>query len=106
MLANAAVDPAQIEAGREIFAGQCAVCHSADGGGLIGPNLTDPYWIHGGSNMAIFEIIRVGVPEKGMAPWESIYTETERVSLVAFIRSLQNTTPATPKEPQGDLVTS
>lgn len=106
MLAAAAADPARVEAGKTLFAGQCAVCHAADGGGLIGPNLTDQYWLHGGSDMDIFEIIRVGVPEKGMAPWESIYTEDERVDLTAFIRSLENTTPANPKEPQGELVTS
>ena len=25
----------------------CSSCHLADGGGIIGPNLTDDYWIHG-----------------------------------------------------------
>ncbi|NND71617.1 MAG: c-type cytochrome [Rhodothermales bacterium] len=102
-LAAVVSDPARIAAGMELFSGQCAACHAPDGGGLIGPNLTDEFWIHGGSNMDIFEIIRVGVPEKGMAPWEAIYTAEERASLVAYVRSLVGTTPATAKEPQGEV---
>jgi cytochrome c oxidase cbb3-type subunit 3 len=102
-LAAIVADPDRIAAGKVLFAGQCAACHAADGGGLIGPNMTDAYYIHGGSNMDLFEVIRVGVPEKGMAPWESVYTSDERASLVAFIRSLEGTTPASPKDPQGEL---
>lgn len=102
-LAAIVADPARVSQGQELYSGQCAACHAPDGGGLIGPNLTDEYWIHGGSNMDIWEVIRVGVPEKGMAPWEAIYTADERASLVAFVRSLVGTTPATPKEAQGEV---
>lgn len=105
-LASIVNDPARIAAGKEVFSGQCAVCHAADGGGVIGPNLTDEYWLHGGSNMDIWEVIRVGVPEKGMAPWESVFTVEERASLVAYIRSLVGTTPANAKEPQGERYTN
>ncbi len=102
-LAAIVADPSRMAAGKELFAGQCAACHQADGGGLIGPNMTDYYYLHGGTNMDLFEVIRVGVPEKGMAPWESVYTSDERASLVAFVRSLEGTTPANPKEAQGEL---
>ena len=102
-LASVVANPDRVDAGAEIFSGQCAVCHGADGGGVIGPNLTDEYWINGGSNMDIWEVIRVGVPEKGMAPWESVFSAEERASLVAYIRSIVGTTPATPKEPQGEI---
>ena len=102
-LAAIVADPDRVAAGAVLYAGQCAACHSPDGGGLIGPNMTDSYFIHGASNTDLYEVIRVGVPEKGMAPWESVYTTDERASLVAFVRSLEGTTPASPKDPQGEL---
>jgi cytochrome c oxidase cbb3-type subunit 3 len=51
--------------GKEIFVKNCAVCHTEKGGGLVGPNLTDDYWIHGGE-LKIFAVIKEGVPAKGM----------------------------------------
>ena len=103
-LALAVADPARVTAGAALFAGQCAACHGPQGQGLIGPNMTDEYWIHGGSNMDIYRITSEGVAAKGMPPWEAVYTPEERASLTAFVRSLVGTNPPNPKEPQGELV--
>ena len=92
----------QIEAGAQAFASYCMPCHAAQGQGLIGPNLTDDFWIHGGSNVDIFNVITVGVPDKGMTPWDSVLSPDERAQLVAFIRSIYGTNPPNAKEPQGD----
>ena len=35
--------------GRQIFMKYCVACHAERGQGNVGPNLTDQYWIHGGS---------------------------------------------------------
>lgn len=35
-----------IAEGQELFKTNCASCHGANGGGGIGPNLTDDYWIN------------------------------------------------------------
>ncbi len=35
-----------IAEGKELFKTNCASCHKEDGGGGIGPNLTDKYWIN------------------------------------------------------------
>ncbi|MCK5277236.1 MAG: c-type cytochrome, partial [Cyclobacteriaceae bacterium] len=64
-------DLAVLTSGETIYKTQCSVCHAADGGGGIGPNLTDAYWLHGGSINNIFWIIKYGAPEKGMIPWQS-----------------------------------
>jgi cbb3-type cytochrome c oxidase subunit III len=59
------VTPAMIARGREIFrgTGHCINCHGAEGGGLLGPNLTDAEWWHAeGSYLAILERINSGVP--------------------------------------------
>ncbi|MCB0719243.1 MAG: c-type cytochrome [Bacteroidetes bacterium] len=103
-LAAVADDPSKVEEGKALFVAQCAACHGPEGQGLIGPNMTDQYWIHGGTNVDIYNTITNGVLDKGMPPWEAVYTVDQRASLVAFIRSIQGTNPAGAKEPQGDLV--
>ena len=96
-------DPEQISAGAAQYATYCAVCHGDAGQGLIGPNLTDSYWIHGNTNEDLFDVITEGVVEKGMAAWSGVLTPDQRAQVVAFIRSLEGTNPPGAKDPQGDL---
>ncbi len=43
---EASLENANVEHGKEIFQNICATCHTANGGGAAGPNLTDDYWIN------------------------------------------------------------
>ena len=97
----AAADPARVAAGRAVFGTNCVACHLADGGGFIGPNLTDAFWIHGGAPLDVFRTIARGVPEKGMPTWSAVLPADQLVSVAAYVRTLQGTHPAKPKEPQG-----
>jgi len=101
----ALTDPADIQKGKELFASKtCTVCHLADAGGSIGPNLTDEYWILGGGFKNIFNTIaKGGRPGKGMIAWEATISQKERQQLASYILSIQGTTPATPKAPQGEI---
>lgn len=96
-------DQATLEAGKGIFTANCAACHAADAGGLVGPNLTDDYWLHGGSVKDIFKTIKYGVPEKGMKAWEADFSPTQISQLTSFIKSLKGKMPASPKEQQGEV---
>jgi cytochrome c oxidase cbb3-type subunit III len=97
-------DAAGIAAGKTLFQkGQCVACHTATGGGGIGPNLTDDYWLHGGSINDVFKVIKIGVPEKGMQSWEKTYSPAEIQNLASYILSLKGTKPAGGKDPQGTL---
>jgi cytochrome c oxidase cbb3-type subunit 3 len=99
------LDSKRRSAGNGIFTEKCAVCHGADGGGIIGPNLTDKYWIHGdGSLTAILKVVSEGVADKGMPPWGLMLKPDEILSVVAFVKSMQGTKPANPKAPQGSEV--
>lgn len=89
--------------GKKTFENLCVACHAADGGGGIGPNLTDNYWIHGGSIQDIFKTIKYGVPEKGMISWQDQLNPVEMHEVSSYIKTLVGTTPAVPKDPQGDL---
>lgn len=96
-------DDAIIKRGQEIFTSNCASCHRNDGGGGIGPNLTDDYWIHGGSLSNIFATIKNGVPEKGMISWAPILKPEEIRDASFFVMALRGTNVADGKEPQGEL---
>jgi cytochrome c oxidase cbb3-type subunit 3 len=94
-------DPAARERGRQAYATHCAACHREDGGGSIGPNLTDHYWIHGGSVLAIHATVRDGVLDKGMPAWGELLKPDDLEAVVAYVTTLEGTNPPDPKEPQG-----
>lgn len=101
-LLAAVADPARKEAGKAVFMTNCANCHGEQGQGIVGPNLTDKFWLHGHTPEKVFLTIKNGVPDKGMLTWGGILKDEEMMSLVAFIESIRGTTPAGAKEPQGD----
>lgn len=105
--ATARSDANQMKLGATAFAAKCASCHAEDGGGGIGPNLADRYWIHGkGRLMDIYQVIKVGVAEKGMPPWDAVLTRDEMIQIVAYVDSLKGTQPKAPKAPQGEPQTN
>ena len=96
-----AKDPAALAAGKQTFTNTCAPCHRPDGGGNIGPNLTDDYWIHGGTPMEIVHTITAGVPDKGMPTWGQTLNPEQIERVAAYVISLHGTNPPNPKAPQG-----
>lgn len=93
-----------VASGAATFGAYCAACHGNAGEGLIGPNLTDAYWIHGAAPTDLFAVITNGVLDKGMTPWESVLTSEERAYVIAYIKTLEGTNPANAKEAQGEEV--
>jgi cytochrome c oxidase cbb3-type subunit III len=96
-------DQASLDAGKQIFATNCVACHAADGGGLVGPNLTDDYWIHGGGVKNIFKVIKYGVTAKGMIAWQTQLSPKQMQDVSSYIVTLHGTTPVTPKQPEGTI---
>jgi len=96
-------DPNDLAEAKKIFTTICAACHKPDGGGLVGPNLTDDYWLHGGSIKDIFKTIKYGWPEKGMKSWKDDYSPLQIEQLASYVKSLHGTKPLVAKEPQGSL---
>lgn len=99
-----AVASADFEEGKTIYASNCAACHLADGGGIVGPNLTDKYWKNSdGSKEGIKKTIIEGVAGTSMMAWSAALSESQIEAVTNYILSLKGTTPAAPKEPEGDL---
>lgn len=100
---NAAfANPGTRTQGKQLYLEKCAACHGNDGQGMIGPNLTDRFWIHGdGTLSALIQVINEGVAEKGMPPWGPLLTREQLVAAAVHVKSLAGTKPANPKEPQG-----
>lgn len=96
-------DEDAMDTGKKVFATKCLACHGAKGEGLVGPNLTDEYWLHGkGTPEDIYKVIVEGVPDKGMISWKSQISDEEIRAVTVYILSLQGTNPDNPKPPQGE----
>jgi cytochrome c oxidase cbb3-type subunit 3 len=100
-----ATDPAVLDVGAARFSRTCASCHGELAQGLIGPNLTDDRWLHGGSVEQIFQTVAKGWPSKGMPPWGRTLKPEELAALVSYVRSIQGSTPPNPRPAEGDPVT-
>jgi cytochrome c oxidase cbb3-type subunit 3 len=96
-------DANELNAGKTIYDAKCTACDAADGGGIVGPNLTDDYWIHGGGIKNVFKVIKYGVVEKGMIAWQTQLNPNQMQEVASYIISLHGTTPAAPKAPEGEI---
>jgi cytochrome c oxidase cbb3-type subunit 3 len=92
-------DAAVLENGHQTYAKFCAPCHRVDGGGLVGPNLTDSYWIHGSNFTDNVSVIWNGVPAKGMITWKTVLKPDEIYSVASYIYTLRGAKLATPGKP-------
>jgi cytochrome c oxidase cbb3-type subunit 3 len=93
-------DAAILDHGHALFLKNCAPCHRKDGGGLVGPNLCDEYWIHGSNFVDNLRVIVNGVPGKGMVTWRGILRPGEIHAVASYIYTLRGTHPPNPKPPE------
>lgn len=96
-------DASALADGKTTFLNNCASCHRKDGGGDIGPNLTDEYWKHGGSIQDIFKVVRHGVQGTNMIAWEGFISPEKMQNVSNYVLTLQGTNPENPKKPEGEL---
>jgi len=97
-------EAADLAKGKSIFTNNCAACHRADGGGQIGPNLTDDHWLFGGSIKNVFHTVTNGGRDgKGMIAWKATLKPTEIQQVASYVLSLQGSDPVNPKAPDGEV---
>lgn len=95
-------DQAALAQGKTVFKASCAPCHGENAQGMVGPNLTDEYWLHGGKINEVFKTIKYGVQAKGMPTWEKQLSPKQIADVANYVLSLQGSHPAGAKEPQGE----
>ena len=98
-------ETSDLDSGKKIFDANCVACHKSDGGGGIGPNLTDEYWILGGGIKNVFKTVSDGGRNgKGMISWSQFgLSPIEIAQVSSYLLTFQNTIPAEPKAAEGDL---
>jgi len=96
-------DTEVLASGAKIFSRQCVACHKADAGGLIGPNLTDDYWLHGGDIKSVYRTISEGVPGTTMIAWKASISAEDMAALSNYIKSIRGTNPPGAMAPQGEF---
>lgn len=92
-------DAAVLQAGGQTYTKYCAPCHRVDGGGLVGPNLTDNYWIHGSNYVDSVKVIWDGVPAKGMITWKTVLKPEEIQAVASYIYTLRGAKLQSPGKP-------
>ncbi len=97
------IDALAIADGKQTFLNNCASCHRKDGGGDIGPNLTDEYWKHGGDIKDIFKVVRHGVQGTNMIAWEGFISPEKMQNVSSYILTLKGSNPENPKKPEGEI---
>jgi cytochrome c oxidase cbb3-type subunit 3 len=70
---------------------------------VVGPNLADRYWIHGGDVRTVYATIKQGVPAKGMISWQLVFTPRQIQEIASYVLSLQGSNPPNAKKPEGQL---
>lgn len=98
-------DAGVLSAGQAIFKQTCSPCHGEHAQGVVGPNLTDDYWLHGNKINDLFKTIKYGVAAKGMPTWEKQLSPKQISDVANYVKSLHGSNPANPKAPQGDKIT-
>jgi len=95
-------DANALSKGKLIYENRCTPCHGQLGEGSIGPNLTDEFWLHGGSIADVFKTVKYGVPDKGMIAWKNELRPRDIQEVSSYIFTLIGTNPPNAKEPQGE----
>lgn len=95
-------DETGIADGKDTYDKICSVCHGKNGEGLIGPNFTDEYWVHGGTIGDMYTVVITGIPEKGMVSYKDQLSPEKIQNVLSYIISLVGTDPSNQKAPEGD----
>ena len=91
--------------GRVVYLTNCVSCHGSDGGGLVGPNLTDDYWKNVRNIEDIASVIENGAANGAMPAWKNRLSHPNQVVLTAaYVGSLRKNPVSGKKGPEGNKI--
>ena len=94
-------DATTLSTGQEIYNTNCVACHASNGGGGIGPNLTDKNWIYNGDIKGVFNTVSEGA-ENGMIAWKDILNPEKIQAVSSYVLSMKLAEGG--KAPQGENI--
>ena len=93
-----------LQYGKSIYRTNCQSCHGPDGGGLVGPNLTDVKWKNVRHIEDIMQVVNNGAANNAMPPWKQRFSDSRDIIMVsAYVASLLGTSPTAAKAPEGNV---
>jgi cytochrome c oxidase cbb3-type subunit III len=93
-----------IKFGESTFKTHCQSCHGPDGGGIIGPNLTDYQWKNVQHLEDIIRVINVGAGNNAMPAWQQKLDPREITIVSAYVASRLGQPATNPKSPDGATI--
>ena len=87
-----------------VFLTNCQSCHGPDGGGVVGPNLTDDYYKNVKQITDIAEVIKNGAAGGSMPAWKTRLHPNEVVLMAAYVAGLRGKTAASGRGPEGEKI--
>ncbi|MEM6995679.1 MAG: cbb3-type cytochrome c oxidase N-terminal domain-containing protein [Myxococcota bacterium] len=97
-------DAEWLAVGRAVYKANCVSCHGPEGGGVVGPNLTDDAWIHVKNIEDIATVIENGAAKGSMPAWRNRLSHVNQIVLTAaYVASLRGA-GAVGKAPEGQAI--
>lgn len=97
--------PDWLKVGEVAYQTNCVSCHKADGGGSVGPNLTDDNWLHVNSIEDIVSVIEKGAANGAMPAWGARFSHPNQIVLIsAYVASLRKNPVSTGKIAEGNKI--
>jgi alcohol dehydrogenase (cytochrome c) len=81
------VGDTDIVIGAHLYKERCSSCHGGEGAGWHAPALNRPGYAHGDSDLAIYKVLRDGLPNSAMVT--PGLSRLERWQVIGYLRSLQ-----------------
>ncbi len=97
-------DPGWVAFGESIYKANCASCHGVDGGGIVGPNLTDDVYKSVRQPIDLLHVIQYGAAAGAMPAWQNRLHLNEQILVAAYVASLRGKTSQSPKGPEGSEI--
>jgi len=97
-------DPKWLAVGKVVYDANCVSCHSADGSGLVGPNLTDEHWKNVEKLEDIAKVIEEGAANGAMPAWKTRLSHKNQIVLTAAYVASLRANPIKGKEPEGEII--
>jgi cytochrome c oxidase cbb3-type subunit III len=97
-------DSGWVKVGESVYRSNCASCHGIDGGGIVGPNLTDDHYKNVREVADILKVVQQGAAAGAMPAWKSRLQLNEQILVSSYVASLRGSTPSSPKGAEGNVI--